>query len=162
MAFRLKYMQRRHFPDGANPGPGGKVSYGLEQILQTLVAFELLDAGLTPLAAAAVVRAAWEETREALIEAWWCRRVPVAFADRPMIALEGELDQDGAVQGGRSSFRRAGGLAAAINAGQWPRRALVLEPVTMMNDLARLLPVVAGIGEDELSRAFEELVASLN
>lgn len=161
VAPRLKYLQRRRFPDGANPGAGGKVNYTLEQTLQVVIAFELLDGGVTPMAAAAIVRAGWEDSRAALIEAWWCRRVPGAFADRPMIVFEGLIDQDGVVFGGHSCFRRAATFASEMGDGFWPKRALVLDPVKIVIDLARLLPVVAGVGEDELSQAFDELAAAL-
>lgn len=63
---RVRYLQRRGFPGGINAGRGGVTSYGLEQILKLALAFELIDAGLSPTHAMLVVEAEWTTPLRAL------------------------------------------------------------------------------------------------
>lgn len=54
---RLQHLQRNEFPDRSiNPGKGSKASYGWSQIFQLSVALDLIDVGLSPDAATALVR----------------------------------------------------------------------------------------------------------
>lgn len=53
---RLQHLQRLNFPTGVNTGRGKKASYGWRQIIQLMVALDLIDFGMTPDAAAKSVR----------------------------------------------------------------------------------------------------------
>lgn len=53
---RLQHLQRLNFPSGVNTGRGKKASYGWKQIIQLVVALDLIDFGMTPDAAARSVR----------------------------------------------------------------------------------------------------------
>jgi hypothetical protein len=45
---RLQHFQRLKFPTGVNTGRGTKATYGWVQIIQLMVALDLIDLGLTP------------------------------------------------------------------------------------------------------------------
>lgn len=53
---RLQHLQRLKFPTGVNTGRGTKASYGWMQVIQLMVALDLIDLGMTPDAAARSVR----------------------------------------------------------------------------------------------------------
>jgi len=53
---RLQHLQRLNFPTGVNTGRGKKASYGWMQIIQLMVALDLIDLGITPDVAARGVR----------------------------------------------------------------------------------------------------------
>lgn len=45
---RLQHFQRLKFPTGVNTGRGTKATYGWVQVIQLMVALDLIDLGLTP------------------------------------------------------------------------------------------------------------------
>jgi hypothetical protein len=45
---RLQHLQRLKFPTGVNTGRGTKATYGWVQVIQLMVALDLIDLGLTP------------------------------------------------------------------------------------------------------------------
>ncbi|WP_114228505.1 MULTISPECIES: hypothetical protein [Sphingomonas] len=45
---RLQHFQRLKFPSGVNTGRGTKATYGWVQVIQLMVALDLIDLGLTP------------------------------------------------------------------------------------------------------------------
>jgi len=53
---RLQHLQRLKFPTGVNTGRGTKASYGWMQVIQMMVALDLIDLGMTPDVAARSVR----------------------------------------------------------------------------------------------------------
>lgn len=53
---RLQHLQRLGFPSGVNTGRGTKATYGWTQIIQLMVALDLIDLGLPPDVAAKGVR----------------------------------------------------------------------------------------------------------
>jgi hypothetical protein len=53
---RLQHFQRLKFPAGVNTGRGTRASYGWVQIIQLMVALDLIDLGLTPDLASRSVR----------------------------------------------------------------------------------------------------------
>lgn len=94
MAFRgrLQHFQRLKFPTGVNTGRGTKATYGWMQIIQLMVALDLIDLGLTPDLASKSVRQSTDrlvtaihnvisnfETPEALAKALKKARCPFAF-----------------------------------------------------------------------------------
>ena len=56
---RLQHLQRLNFPTDVNTGRGKKASYGWLQIVQLMVALDLIDLGMTPDVA---VRSVWQGT----------------------------------------------------------------------------------------------------
>ncbi|MBA3677899.1 MAG: hypothetical protein H0W74_10935 [Sphingosinicella sp.] len=60
---RLQHLQRGSFPDGVNTGKGHKAIYGWDQLIQLSVALDLIDLGLSPEPAKAVVRMHLEKIR---------------------------------------------------------------------------------------------------
>ncbi len=54
---RLQHLQRLNFPTGVNTGRGKKAAYGWTQLIQLMVALDLIDLGMTPdVAAKSVMR----------------------------------------------------------------------------------------------------------
>lgn len=54
---RLQHLQRMNFPSDVNTGRGRKAVYGWQQVIQLMVALELIDLGITPdVAAKSVLR----------------------------------------------------------------------------------------------------------
>lgn len=150
-ASRMKYLQRRGFPAEVNPGPGGKVAYGFGQLIELAVVFELAALGVAPSDGAAVVGGDRDGLREAFREAWWCREVPAAWDDRPIIV----------VTAGPSALavRRASAIVADISAASGPRSAFILDPVRLLDDLARALVPLAGLTAGDVDRGFEDALA---
>ncbi|SNS90011.1 hypothetical protein SAMN06295912_12258 [Sphingomonas laterariae] len=66
---RFKYFQRLHLPAQANVGRQRAV-YDGEAVLQTALAFQLLDCGVRPASAAATVLHQWPAIADALRDAW--------------------------------------------------------------------------------------------
>ncbi len=67
---RLKNLQRLGLPGGANVGAGAPAEYGLEQLLELLLAFEMLEAGIPPARVAVLLCGAWPRLLGALLMAW--------------------------------------------------------------------------------------------
>lgn len=53
---RLKHFKRLKFPAGVNTGKGRPAAYDVSAILRLLIAFELLQIGMYPLAAVRIIR----------------------------------------------------------------------------------------------------------
>ncbi|MCC4252247.1 hypothetical protein LL251_07405 [Sphingobium naphthae] len=79
---RLKHLQREGWPEGANTGTGKRFNYQLSSLMQMALAIELLQAGLSPRRAVAILKAGWQETAISLMA------VRVAH---PILAQWGEL-----------------------------------------------------------------------
>ncbi len=56
---RIKHFQRLRFPDGTNTGKGKPAAFSFSQYMQLLLAFELVQSGLSPTTAAMVVGEWW-------------------------------------------------------------------------------------------------------
>jgi hypothetical protein len=65
---RLQHLQRGGFPTDVNTGKGKKATYGWRQVIQLSVALDLLDLGLTPEVAKALVLANEPRIRTACFE----------------------------------------------------------------------------------------------
>jgi hypothetical protein len=66
---RIKQLQRLEFPAGVNVGRGVKMPYGTEHLLKLILAFELIDAGLTASPATRIVELHWEKFRAGIAAA---------------------------------------------------------------------------------------------
>ena len=67
---RYKNFQRNGFPSGVNAGRGKAVMFGIDQILQLLLAFELVETGCGPTRIIRIVRTNWPELRPAFAQSW--------------------------------------------------------------------------------------------
>ena len=65
---RLQHLQRLNFPTGVNTGRGKKASYGWLQIVQLMVALDLIDLGMTPDVAVRSVRQGTDKLIGAICE----------------------------------------------------------------------------------------------
>jgi hypothetical protein len=63
---RLQHFQRLKFPAGVNTGRGTKATYGWVQVIQLMVALDLIDLGLTPDLATKSVRQNSDRLMEAV------------------------------------------------------------------------------------------------
>ncbi|MCW1381966.1 hypothetical protein OLX02_03940 [Novosphingobium sp. KCTC 2891] len=52
---RLQHLQRAGFPSGVNTGKGKRATYGWSQVIELIVALDLMDVGLMPDAARSIV-----------------------------------------------------------------------------------------------------------
>lgn len=154
---RLKYFQRRGFPEGVNPGAGGKVLYGLEQVLQLVVAMELTALGLPPGAAGGVVQATWPSARAAVVEAWWSRSVAEGMPDRPLLILSGDPEERSV---GERANIRLDRFQAKLTQGVNVRRCILLDVVQLMSAMAEVLPGISGATIEEIDAAFDALPVS--
>lgn len=92
---RLKYLQRMGFPAGSNSGKGRKATYDLDQLLQTLVAFQLIQMGLPPTRALRTVRTGWSSLRAPLAFGWLARGQEELLRRRPVLVMQRSSLDDG-------------------------------------------------------------------
>jgi hypothetical protein len=85
---RFKYLQRMSFPAGSNTGRGRKASFDLDQLLQILVAFELIQTGCPPTRAVRTVRTNWPELLPAMALGWVCARRPDLASLRELLVMD--------------------------------------------------------------------------
>src|SRR4051812_22369853 len=77
---RLQHLQRMELPEGSRTGRGTKAIYGWKQIVQLMVALDLLDLGLTPDVAARSVKQGTDRILGALHRIALEFDTPAAFA----------------------------------------------------------------------------------
>ena len=65
---RLQHLQRLNFPTGVNTGRGTKAVYGWTQLIQLMVALDLIDLGMTPYVAAKSVMPSTDRLIAAIYE----------------------------------------------------------------------------------------------
>lgn len=58
---RIKQLQRLEFPSGVNVGRGAKMPYGAEHLVKLVLAFELIDCGMTAKPASELIERHWRE-----------------------------------------------------------------------------------------------------
>lgn len=167
LSARIKYLQRLHLPASANVGRTGRAAYDLDAILQTVLVFELLDAGISPAPAVRLVRQNWAETRMACGLAWQALRrrgrpgsVRVWRVELNALAEpgfgEGEDEMVALLPGGRVEAMRD--VAAAMaRPGRAPRHVLLVNLAPLLAALhaawAQLAPMHADLLATELMAA---------
>lgn len=92
---RLKYLQRMGFPSGSNSGRGRRATYDLDQLLQTLVVFQLIQLGLPPTRSLRTVRTGWSVLRGPLAFGWLARGDEKLLGRRPVLVMERNALDDG-------------------------------------------------------------------
>jgi len=63
---RFKYFQRMDFPHRPKVGRGSRVGYGFEDVVQLVLAFQLMELWALPVRIVGSVRRNWPELREAI------------------------------------------------------------------------------------------------
>lgn len=86
---RYKYFQRHGFPDGVNAGRGKAATFGIDQILQLLFAFDLVETGCGPTRVMRIVRTNWPELRSAFAQGWLVAQgEPRSTKGRPILVMD--------------------------------------------------------------------------
>jgi hypothetical protein len=89
---RLKQWQKGGFPEGINVGRGVRAAYGAKQVYQLALVLRLLQVGLTPERAQAVVSSAWPAMRDGIIEATSCLAVGASHRHYFLVQLDALSD----------------------------------------------------------------------
>ncbi|QYE36306.1 hypothetical protein KZX46_10465 [Polymorphobacter sp. PAMC 29334] len=91
---RFKYLQRMGFPPRSNTGRGRRAIFNLEQVLQVVMAIELMQVGAGPTRAIRVLRTNWDELRPALALGWLVARTPTLAALRDLLMMNAGSFED--------------------------------------------------------------------
>lgn len=83
---RMKYFQRMGFP-AERPRRGSRTGYAVEDLLQVVVAFELLECGVAPIRAVRAARTNWRFNRAAFAKAARGERAFLAMYPRALVEL---------------------------------------------------------------------------
>lgn len=161
---RFRYFQRLRFPSGTNTGRGRPATYELDQMLQILLAFELLEAGLTPQRVVRTVRTNWPRLRMALLVGWDATRERVEWGQRELMMLE----PTGLVDAARSDDLTLDvdnplEPVPALTAQGWaqtkdgPANLLFIDPARMLRRFADILPLISAFTVEDLDEAFAEM-----
>lgn len=164
---RFKYLQRMSFPPKTNTGRGRKAMLDLEQVLQVIVAMELMQVGASPTRAIRILRTNWDELRPALALGWLVSRKPGLSALRQLLVMNAGSFEDA----GRSEdphdpvaqpFRPVDAIDLVIGlvrTGSTTR--VVLDPQRLASHLiAQASTDKGGYSEDDLDAAFADLWGS--
>lgn len=93
---RFKYLQRMSYPPGTNTGRGRKAVLELEQVLQVIMAVELMQVGASPTRAIRILRTNWNDLRPALALGWLVSWKPVFSPLRALLVMNaGALEDAG-------------------------------------------------------------------
>lgn len=143
---RLKNFSRLGFPNGPRVGSGERAEYGADQVVQLLVAFELLRLRMPPAVIAELVRTEWSAIAKAFVEAARMieRRHNGDAARRPILVVDAT-----ALHEAGKTVRRGELLSVietipadellAIGARPW-RSAMLIDPVAVIADAAAIAP----------------------
>jgi hypothetical protein len=91
---RFKYLQRMSYPPNTNTGRGRRALLDLEQLLQVIVAVELMQVGASPTRAIRILRTNWDELRPALALGWLVSRKPGLAPLRDLLVMNAGAFED--------------------------------------------------------------------
>lgn len=91
---RFKYLQRMSFPRDTNTGRGRRTVLDLDQVLQVIVAMELMQVGASPTRAVRVLRTNWAQLRPAIGLGWLACRKPQFAILREMLVMNAGAFED--------------------------------------------------------------------
>lgn len=158
---RFRYFQRLRFPAGTNTGRGRPASYRLEQMLQIVLAFELLNAGLAPTPVVRTIRTNWPRIRTSLLVAWEATRGRTAWDARELLFLEpAALAESAHSDDPYAAVDSPLEPLPALAAGGWAdgrdgaATMIMLDPARMLGNLARILPIVSTVTLEDLDEGF--------
>lgn len=163
---RFRYFQRLRFPEGANTGRGVPVLYGLDQLLQTLVAFELAEAGLGPTRIVRTILTNWPRLRRALRLGWLAATGDLPWSEREILVME----PAGLVDASRPEDAfvpvddpliplPAFAIAGWSDGRDGPPRLILVDPGRIISALRAVLPVATGLTSADLDEAFQDYAA---
>lgn len=161
---RFRYFQRLRFPSGTNTGRGRPASYGLEQMLQIVLAFELLNAGLGPTPVVRTIRTNWPRLRVSLLLGWEaaCDRIDwdqrEIFLLEPTALLDGARSDD-AFEAVENPLEPVPALTAAgwARGRDGPPAMIIVDPARMLANFARVIPQISVITLADLEEGFSAL-----
>ena len=137
---RMKYFQRMGFP-ADRPKRGARTGYSLEDLLQLVLAFELLECGVAPVRAARAARTNWQFNRGAFARAAQGARSFLAMHPRALVELV-DLSADAG-----DPVADPFGTLGPEDVGEWAQRPFVernahAERSVLLVDVTRLLSVM--------------------
>jgi len=91
---RFKYLQRMSYPPKSNTGRGRRTVLDLEQVLQVIVAVELMQVGAGPTRAIRILRTNWDDLRPALALGWLVARKPALCPLRDLLVMNAGAFED--------------------------------------------------------------------
>jgi hypothetical protein len=161
---RFKYLQRMSYPPGSNTGRGRRAVLSLEQVLQVILAVELMQVGASPTRAIRILRTNWDELRPALALGWLVSRKPTLAPLRMLLVMNAGAFEDA----GKSEdpqepvskpFRPLPALDLIVGlARQGATTRVVLDPAQLATHLINYAGTDgAGMSGDDLDEAFGEL-----
>lgn len=144
---RIKNFSRLDFPAGPKVGSGERVEYGAEQIVQLLVAFELLRLRVPPAAIAELVRSEWPSIAE--VFAGVARkggsildRTGRAYPERELLLIDAVALHEAGKTVRRDELLTVVDIVSAseMMKGEIPwRSALLIDPGALLSDAAEQL-----------------------
>ena len=156
---RLKYLRGMDFPSPVAKGRGSKAVLGLDDLVQTLFALELMHAGMAPTRAIRVLRTDWTMAKGAIAYGW-SRANGVGPAKRPLRTLmlaPSVLSELGTDDRADEPLREAIGvlsnteLAKLQARGAAPRRLLMIDTQAFAVALTELGETVLGVTDDRFA-----------
>lgn len=91
---RFKYLQRMSYPPNSNTGRGRRTLLDLQQVLQVILAVELMQVGANPTRAIRVLRTNWLELLPALALGWLVSRKPALAPLRELLVMNAGAFED--------------------------------------------------------------------
>ncbi|WP_188659932.1 hypothetical protein [Sphingomonas metalli] len=159
---RFRYFQRLRFPEGANTGRGVPATYGLDQLMQVLVAFELSEAGMSPTRIVRTLRTNWARLRPVMRQGWAAGRGMAEWREREVLVLEpAALTDASRAEDAYVSVENPLVPMPAFALNGWaqgrdgPPRLLVIDPGRLVSELRRAFPIVTALTAEDLDEAFE-------
>lgn len=162
---RFRYFQRLGFPAGTNTGRGKPASYKLDQLLQILLAFELLAAGMSPTRVVRTLRTNWPRIRASMLLGWKAASQDVEWEQREVLTLEpSALDDTGRKEDPLEPVARplapipASALQGWLTSDEGDARLLMVDPGRMMLQLRRVFPAITALDISDLAESFATVV----
>lgn len=159
---RFRYFQRLRFPGGTNTGRGVPAAYGLDQLMQVLVAFELAEAGLAPARIVRAVGTNWLQVRTAVLLGWQAAVGRTPWREREILVMEPSLladsvSPDDVALPVEDPFVPVpafalGGWSEGVDG---PPRLLLVDPGRLVASLRDVVPKLTIHTLDELDEALE-------
>ena len=161
---RYKYFQRNGFPEGTNAGRGKAVSYGIDQLLQLLLAFELQETGCGPTRVMRILRTNWPELRRAMALGWTATKDKRTARNRPLLIMRpGAFQEMGSSDEATLPVARPFEALPISNVDEWisgkgaGASRLLIDPMRVIGDLRDLFATKEfGDTLAELDDGFEE------
>ena len=166
---RLRYLRGMNFPSPVEKGRGTKAILGLDETMQMLFAFEMMNAGVSPTRTVRILRTDWATVKSAIAYGWaranalgstsrphrWLTIRPSILneiggedrADEPLHEIIGVMTHDD--------------ISADLERGAAPRRLLMIDTQAFVVALAELADPVLGIPPPEFAEEMRLLCETM-